>query len=100
MTKKIDLTNISKLAQIKLTDREIDTISSQLESILEFVKQVENIPSSAGNDHGKFSAKKSISVSDMRDDSVSSERSLTPQEALSNSAKSDGTYFVVKGVFE
>ncbi len=92
---KIDLKQISLLAQIPLSDKEIKTLEPQLQSILEFVEKVKNIPA------GEYDSNKTISsLSDLRADEANSERTLTAEEALANSCNHNGSSFVVKGVFE
>jgi len=92
---KIDLKQISLLAQIPLSDKEIKTLEPQLQSILEFVEKVKKIPV------GQYDSNKAGSLlSDLRSDEANSERTLTAEEALANSSDHDGSAFVVKGVFE
>lgn len=92
---KIDLKQVSLLAQIPLSEKEIKTLEPQLENILGFVQQVKNIPSTE-----KQNGQTASSVSDLRADEASSERTITTEEALCNSSGHDGSSFTVKGVFE
>ncbi len=92
---KINLKQISVLAQIPLTDSEIKTLEPQLAEILNFVEQVAKSPKAA-----KTKNISEVKISELRVDEANSERSLSVKDALSNSSSHDGSQFVVKGVFE
>lgn len=96
MSVKIDLVKISNLAQIPLKDKEIKTLQPQLERILDFVKQVSDIPTGSKITKNLTT----LNLSDLREDQANSERTLSSQEALSNASNHDGSSFVVKGIFE
>ena len=92
---KINLRQISVLAQIPLTDSEIKTLEPQLANILNFVEQVAKSPKAA-----QAKNMRATKISELRADEANSERSLSAKDALSNSSSHDGSQFVVKGVFE
>lgn len=93
---KIDLVKLSQLAQIPLKDKEMQTLTPQLERVLDFVKQVSDVPTISKTSKSSSS----LSLDNLREDKANSERSLSAQEALSNAASHDGSSFVVKGIFE
>lgn len=95
MSDKIDLKKTSRLAQLPLTNSEVAILEPQLESILEFVSLVSNIPAAAEEDSSL-----KLQLENTRVDEANSERSLSINDVTKNTAAHDGSSFVVKGIFE
>lgn len=75
---KKQLDNIAKLSKIKLTDKELETLTPQMETILEAANKLQSIDTKDTQP-----MKRHINFSELREDI--SESSLTQEEVLRNS---------------
>lgn len=85
---------VAKLANLPISDEELDKYSTQLSKILDYIDQLEKVDVS---DIGPL-YNVSLNHSVMREDEV--RRSLHQEEATKNASKKSDGYFVTKGVFE
>ncbi len=89
--KKDDLKHIAKLSRIKLSGEEIEKFSSQMETILESVKTLDEVDT----DGVKVRSLRRTTLSELREDTV--KPSLLTQEALKNAPYSKDNYVKVYG---
>ena len=91
---KEELRKIATLSRINLTDEELTKFGDQLSSVIDYVKEIDEVDTS---DSPKTSSPKATNV--FRPDTP--EPSLTQKEALSNSTTppQDG-YFTIKSVLD
>lgn len=91
---KLDIDYLAELAQLPLTTEDKQKLKPQLESIVTFVEQLNEIDTS--------DVPPTSNVSDItnawREDQ--SEQLLTQEEALQNASQTSDGYFVTKGVFD
>lgn len=85
--------HVAKLANLPLSEKELNTYSEQLSKILDYIDQLENIDTKKVEPTFNVTGKQNVT----RDDSVS--KSLTQEEALVNAPSKKSGHFVTKGVF-
>lgn len=90
---KEQVEHVAKLANLPLTEEEIEKYSKQLSAILDYVESLNKV--AANNIEPTFNTTGLENV--MTKDGVS--KSLTQKEALLNAPKKDKGLFVTKGVF-
>lgn len=91
---KINISHIAKLANLPLTIEEKSLYESQLTSILDYVEQVESVDTKRVEPTFNVTPNKNVT----RKDIVS--KSLTQDDALSNSPNKKNGFIVTGGVFE
>lgn len=84
---------VAKLANLPVSDEELDKYSSQISKVLDYIDKLEKA------DISKVDALYNVSKnkSKLREDEV--KKSLHQEEALQNASQSKGGFFVTKGVF-
>ncbi|MDA1013950.1 MAG: Asp-tRNA(Asn)/Glu-tRNA(Gln) amidotransferase subunit GatC [Planctomycetota bacterium] len=85
---------VARLARLKLTDEEVETFTSQLGHVLEYV----DILSEVNTDGVEPMAHAVEQFNVLRDDAV--RESLPREAALANAPKTDGRYFQVPQILE
>jgi len=91
MITKKDIQNLANLARIRIEDSEADSLTSEIDSILEYVKQVENI--STLEVEGV-----PIPRNVMRDDVVTHQPDQYTEAILSNAPSREGNQLKVKKI--
>ena len=91
---KLDIDYIARLANIPLTDSEIDIFKPQLENIITFVDSLNEIDTSNIEPTSQVTGK----TNELRDDTP--QDGLTREDVLSNAPLHDDSYIITKGVFE
>lgn len=91
-----DVKHIAKLALLSVKNAEIDKFQKQLSDIFSYVQQTRQMKTGSVNDTSQVTGK----VNTFREDNIEKDRTLSQEEALSNSKKVYKGYFVVKSVFE
>lgn len=89
-----DVKKVASLARLKLTDKEIEQIGTQLGNILDYVAVLDELDVS---DVEPMAHVADVSNA-FRDDET--RESLPRDEALSNAPKTDGKYFLVPQILE
>ena len=84
--------HVAKLARLALSDRQIGTFTSQLESILEYVAKLDEVDMTGVDPRTHALPLHNV----LRDDVV--EPSLPVEQVLSNAPESDGPFFKVPKV--
>lgn len=98
MTKKQKLStfqvkHIAKLANLRLTDKEVKKFSKQLSETLDYIKILDELDTSKVKPTSQVTGK----YNQFREDKI--EKSFSQREALSNAKKTHKGYFVVPYVF-
>lgn len=91
---KINIGQVSKLANLPLTIEEKSLYESQLTSILEFVEQIESVDTKDIDHTFNVTPNKNITRKDIVN------KSITQDEATTNAAVKKNGFIVSKGVFE
>lgn len=86
--------HVAKLANLPVSDKEIEVYSKQISEILDYVKLLDGVDTSNVEATVNVTVRKNITREDIPG------KSLTQQEALSNSSQTKDGYFVTKAVFE
>lgn len=85
---------VATLANLPISDEDLDTYSTQISKILDYIDQLEKVDISDVDALYNVSADKSK----LREDET--KKSLHQDEALQNAVKKSDGYFVTKGVFD
>lgn len=93
MVTKEDIKNLADLARIEVSEDEAESLTSQIDSILGYVGQIQNMQM-----EGDSTVPKLRNV--MREDIVTHKDGEYTEELLSNAPQRDGKYFKVKKILE
>lgn len=91
---KDQVKHVAKLANLPITDEELEKYSEQLSKILEYVEQLNKVDTSVVEPTFNVGNLKNVE----RKDEV--EAGLTQEEALQNTKSQDKGFFKVKAIFE
>ena len=91
---RADVEKVAKLARLKLTDEELDTFTSQLGQVLEYVDVLNELDT----DDIEPMAHVADIANVFREDKAG--ESLPREKALANAPKTDGKYFLVPQIIE
>lgn len=89
-----EVLRVARLARLKLADSEVDVYARQLTDILQYVEQLEEVPTDGVEPMAHPGGVTNV----LRDDVVT--ESLPVAEALANAPRSDGRYFVVPAILD
>ena len=90
----INVPHVAKLASLPLTDEESTKFASQLSAILDYVKQLEKVDTSAVEETSQITGLENV----LREDKEA--QSLTQTEALLNASAQHNGLFQVKGILD
>lgn len=91
MVTKEDIKNLADLARIDVSEAEAESLTSQIDSILGYVGQIQDMQSVDGNDVSKL---RNV----MREDVVTHEPGEYTEALLANAPSRNGQYFEVKKI--
>lgn len=91
MIKKEDIQNLAGLARIDISEDEADSLTSEIDSILDYVSQVQNISSDLTTDN-------LVLKNVMRDDVVTNTEGEFTETLLSLAPQREGKYLKVKKI--
>lgn len=91
---KIDVAHVAKLANLKLTEPEIDKFRKQLSSILDYFKKLQEVDTSNVEPTSQVTGLENITREDK------AKPSLEQEEVLSNTKNKHNGMFKVKGILE
>lgn len=91
-----DVAHVAKLANLTLTPAQLAKFQPQLESILEYVRLVQQ----ASTDGVEETAQTTGLTNVWREDVVDDSRTLTQQQALSNTKHTHNGYFMVPAILQ
>ena len=94
VTEALDTRKIAKLANLSLTEEEINKFTLQLVDILNYIEQLNQVDTSNIEPTFNVSGQSNVELEDKLGECLSAE------DALSNAPKKQGSFFVTKGVFE
>ncbi|MBI4008746.1 Asp-tRNA(Asn)/Glu-tRNA(Gln) amidotransferase subunit GatC [Candidatus Roizmanbacteria bacterium] len=93
--KREDILHLAKLANIKLTEEEIVKFQKQLSEVVNYIRLLDSL----NTDDVEAVSQLTDLVNVTRVDKVSTERSLSQNEAMKNTKSKKNGYFKVKSVF-
>jgi len=98
MTKltKDEVLHVAKLAKLDLTDAEIEKFTPQLSNVIDYVSELSEVDTENIEPTSQTTGLKNRK----REDKITSEESLTLEQALSGTDKTYNGYFKVKAVLE
>lgn len=88
--------HIAKLANLKLTDEQIEKLTPQFTSVLDLVSKIQELNTEGVEETSQVTGLENV----FREDVVDEKRMLTQESALSNAKKRHKGYFVVDAIFE
>lgn len=91
MIGKKDIEKLATLARINIADKEIDSLTGEMDSILEYVKQIEEV---SGGELGEVSQLSNV----MRDDGEPHESGIYTKDILEQAPETEGGYIKVKKI--
>lgn len=94
--KKEEILHIAKLAKLNLTDTEIENFTPQLSSIIDYFSELSEVDTKNLEPTSQTTGLENV----YRNDEISSDESLTQEEALSGKDKVHNGYFKVKAILE
>lgn len=94
--KKEEIKHIAKLANIKITEKEIEKYSKQLSSVVDYVGQLEEVETKNVIPTSQTTGLTNIK----RQDKMELGNSLTVEESLSGTEDTYNGYFKVKAILE
>lgn len=92
---KINLPHIAKLANLKLQDKEIKKLETQLQSILDYIEKLNGVKTEEIEETSQVTNLENVTREDKRE----LKNCLSQEEALSNTKSKDNGFFKVKGIF-
>ena len=99
MAKKIltkeDILHIAKLGNLTLTDKEIEIFKKQLSSIIDYINKLQEVDTKNIEPPSQITGLTDV----LREDKVNDQRTLTSDQALTNTKSKEGNLFKVKAIF-
>lgn len=92
---RIDVKHVAKLANLTVSDPEIKKFEKQLEETLDYVQGLNEIKTKNVEPTSQVTGLENIT----HEDTADSTRTLSQEEALSNTKSQENGFFKVKGVF-
>lgn len=93
LTKK-DVEQVARLAKLPLSDKEIETYLRELDQVLNHIEELNEIDSESSEPTSQTTGLTNV----YRADELSSQPSLSSEEALSGTEKTHNGYFKVKAI--
>lgn len=91
---KIDVKHVAKLANLTLKDEEVEKFESQLSSILDYIKKLQEVDTSSIEETSQVTGLENVEREDK------TRPSLSQEEALSNTKDKHNGMFRVKAVLD
>lgn len=91
---KINVSHVAKLANLTLSHNEIKTFEKQLGSVINYIDKLKEVNTDEVEETSQVTGLENITREDVLDGS----RTLTQEEALSNTKSSENGLFKVKGI--
>ena len=92
----INVKHVAKLADLTLSDKELPKFEKQLSEVLDHVEKLQGIKTDKVPETSQVTGLENVT----RDDGVNLERTLTQDEALSQTSLKENGLFKVKGVIQ
>lgn len=94
--KKEEIKHIAKLANIKITEDEIEKYSKQLSSVVDYVSELNEVETKNVIPTSQTTGLTNVT----REDKINLDNSLTAEESLSGTEETYNNYFKVKAILE
>lgn len=91
-----DVLRLARLANLTLTDQEIDSLKTQLSDVIVYFEELKEVPTDSVMPTSQTTGLEDV----LRDDNVDPTRTLSIDEALSGTDKIHNGYFVVDQVID
>lgn len=91
-----DIKHLAQLANLELSDQELEKLSPQFSSILDLVSKIKKLNTANVPETSQVTGLENV----LREDVVDESRILTQAEALSNAKNTQNGYFVVDAIFD
>src|SRR3989338_6016712 len=91
-----EVEHVADLAKLKLTTEDLEKFRTQLSSILDLVRKLQEVETEGILPTNQVTNLENV----FREDEVDENRILTQEEVLSNAKRIHKGYFVVKAIFE
>ena len=91
-----DVRHIAKLANLKLTNEQIEKLTPQFTSVVDLVSKIQTLDTEGVEETSQVTGQENV----LRKDVVDKKRMLSQDEALTGAKKTHNGYFVVDRVFE
>ncbi len=92
---KIDVKHVAKLANLPISSVEQKKFEKQLEETIDYVQELNKIDEKNVEPTSHVTGLENVT----REDTPSSDRTLSQEEALSNAKTRQGNFFKTKGIF-
>lgn len=86
--------HIAKLANIRLTDKEIELFKKQLSSVIKYINKLQEVDTKDVEPLSQTTGLTDV----FREDEIDDKKTLTPDQALANTKSKEGNLFKVKAV--
>lgn len=90
-----DVQKVASLANLKLTEKQIQMFAQQLSSVIGYVSKIQKLDTSNVPETSQVTGSENV----FREDEIDAGRMLTQEEALSNAKRAYNGFFVVKALF-
>ena len=90
-----EVKHVAKLANLPVSDQELEKYSQQLSKILEYIEQLEKVDTKNVEPTFNVSGQSNVLAKDEKGDCV-----ISQEDALSNAPQKRDEFFVTKGVFQ
>lgn len=91
-----DVLRLARLANLTLTDIEIDSLKTQLSDVINYFEELKEVPTDNVIPTSQTTGLEDV----LRDDNIDPTRTLSIDEALSGTEKTHNGYFVVDQVID
>lgn len=91
---KINVPHVAKLAGLTLSDKEIKTFEKQLGSVLDYIDKLKEVNTEKIEETSQVTNLENVT----REDTLDESRTLTQEEAISNTKSQENGLFKVKGI--
>lgn len=91
---KIDVKHVAKLANLTISDKDLEKFQKQLSSVLDHINKLQELNTNKVPETSQITGLENV----MREDVSDSARVLNQDEALSNTSSKQNGFFKVKGV--
>ncbi len=93
MISKDEVKKLANLARIEVSDKELESVAGEIDSILAYVGQIKSASSTLSNTKGNF-----LKINVLREDVVENETGSNTETLLQSSPESEGDYLKVKKI--
>jgi len=93
---KTDIAHIAKLANLPITEKQTEALTSQVGVTVEYVSKLQSLPTDGVEETSQVTGLENV----FREDAIDTTRMFTQEEALANAKRTHNGYFVVDAVLE